>query len=201
MPLIPYVIESTPRGERGYDIYSRLLRERIVFLGGPIEDDVANLVIAQLLYLESEDPEKDINLYVNSPGGDLYASLAIHDTMQYVRPDISTICIGLAASGGGLILAGGAHGKRFSLPYSRMMLHQPWGGAQGTTADIEIQARQFLKDRQIMNEILARHTSQPLERIERDADRNFWMSAEEAMVYGVIDEILLPRERRAKAAT
>ncbi len=201
MPLIPYVIESTPRGERGYDIYSRLLRERIVFLGGPIEDDVANLVIAQLLYLESEDPEKDINLYVNSPGGDLYASLAIHDTMQHVRPDISTICIGLAASGGALILAGGAHGKRFSLPYSRMMLHQPWGGAQGTTADIEIQARQFLKDRQIMNEILARHTSQPLERIERDADRNFWMSAEEAKAYGVIDEIFLPRDRRAKAAT
>jgi ATP-dependent Clp protease protease subunit len=131
MPLIPYVIESTPRGERGYDIYSRLLRERIVFLGGPIEDDVANLVIAQLLYLEGEDPEKDISLYVNSPGGDLYASLAIHDTMQYVRPDISTICVGLAASGAAVILAGGAKGKRYSLPYARIMIHQPWGGCRG----------------------------------------------------------------------
>jgi len=199
MPLIPYVIESTPRGERGYDIYSRLLRERIVFLGGPIDEDVANLVIAQLLYLESEDPEKDVSLYVNSPGGDLYASLAIHDTMQYVRPDISTICIGLAASGGALILAGGARGKRYSLPYSRIMIHQPWGGAQGTTADIEIQARQFLKDRNLMNEILARHTSQPLERIERDADRNFWMTADEAKGYGLIDEIFAPRERRVPA--
>jgi ATP-dependent Clp protease protease subunit len=201
MPLIPYVIESTPRGERGYDIYSRLLKERIIFLGGPIDDDVANLVIAQLLYLESEDPEKDVALYINSPGGDLYASLAIHDTMQYIRSDISTICIGLAASGGALILAGGARGKRFSLPHSRIMLHQPWGGVQGTTADIDIQAQEFLKMRQLMNEILSRHSSQPLERIERDADRNFWMSAEEAKVYGVIDEIFAPRERKAKAAT
>lgn len=199
MPLIPYVIESTPRGERGYDIYSRLLRERIVFLGGQIDDDVANLVIAQLLYLEGEDPEKDISLYVNSPGGDLYASLAIHDTMQYVRPDISTICVGLAASGAAVILAGGAKGKRYSLPYARIMVHQPWGGAQGTSSDIEIQAREFLRMRQLMNEILVRHTGQPLERIERDADRNFWMSPEEAKDYGLLDEIFAARERKARA--
>ncbi len=200
MPLIPYVIESTPRGERGYDIYSRLLRERIVFLGGPIDDDVANLVIAQLLYLEGEDPEKDISLYVNSPGGDLYASLAIHDTMQYVRPDISTICVGLAASGAAVILAGGAKGKRYSLPYARIMIHQPWGGVQGTSSDIEIQAREFLRMRELMNEILVRHTGQPLERIERDADRNFWMSPEEAKDYGLLDEIFAARERKVRAA-
>lgn len=199
MPLIPYVIESTPRGERGYDIYSRLLRERIVFLGGPIDDDVANLVIAQLLYLEGEDPEKDISLYVNSPGGDLYASLAIHDTMQYVRPDISTICVGLAASGAAVILAGGAKGKRYSLPYARIMIHQPWGGVQGTSSDIEIQAREFLRMRELMNEILVRHTGQPQERIERDADRNFWMSPGEAKDYGLLDEIFAARERKARA--
>ncbi|KRT77100.1 MAG: ATP-dependent Clp protease proteolytic subunit [Armatimonadetes bacterium CSP1-3] len=199
MPLIPYVIESTPRGERGYDIYSRLLRERIVFLGGAIDDDVANLVIAQLLYLEGEDPEKDISLYINSPGGDLYASLAIHDTMQYVRPDISTICVGLAASGAAVILAGGAKGKRYSLPYARIMIHQPWGGVQGTSSDIEIQAREFLRMRELMNEILVRHTGQPLERIERDADRNFWMSPGEAKDYGLLDEIFAARERKARA--
>ena len=199
MPLIPYVIESTPRGERGYDIYSRLLRERIVFLGGPIDDDVANLVIAQLLYLEGEDPEKDISLYINSPGGDLYASLAIHDTMQYVRPDISTICVGLAASGAAVILAGGAKGKRYSLPYARIMIHQPWGGVQGTSSDIEIQAREFLRMRELMNEILVRHTGQPQERIERDADRNFWMSPGEAKDYGLLDEIFAARERKARA--
>jgi len=199
MPLIPYVIESTPRGERGYDIYSRLLRERIVFLGGAIDDDVANLVIAQLLYLEGEDPEKDISLYINSPGGDLYASLAIHDTMQYVRPDISTICVGLAASGAAVILAGGAKGKRYSLPYARIMIHQPWGGVQGTSSDIEIQAREFLRMRELMNEILVRHTGQPLERIERDADRNFWMSPGEAKDYGLLDEIFAARERKVRA--
>jgi ATP-dependent Clp protease protease subunit len=198
MTLIPMVVEQTARGERAYDIYSRLLKERIVFLGGPVDDDVANLIIAQLLYLEGEDPDKDIMLYVNSPGGDLIASLAIYDTMQYVRPDISTICVGLAASGGALVLAGGARGKRSSLPYSRIMIHQPWGGAQGTTADIDIQAREYLKMRALMNDILARHTGQPLERIERDTDRNFWMSADEAKEYGLIDEVILPRER-AKA--
>lgn len=201
MTLIPMVVEQTPRGERAYDIYSRLLKERIVFLGGGIDDDVANLIIAQLLFLEGEDPDKDIMLYVNSPGGDLIASLAIYDTMQYVRPDIATICVGLAASGGALVLAGGAKGKRSALPYSRVMIHQPWGGAQGTTSDIDIQAREFLKMRSLMSEILARHTGQPLERIERDTDRNFWMSAEDAKSYGVIDEVILPREGGRVKAT
>ncbi len=200
MTLIPMVVEQTARGERAYDIYSRLLKERIVFLGGPIDDDVANLIIAQLLHLEGEDPDKDIMLYVNSPGGDLIASLAIYDTMQYVRPDIATICVGLAASGGALVLAGGATGKRSALPYSRVMIHQPWGGAQGATSDIEIQAKEFLQMRSLMNEILARHTGQPLERIERDTDRNFWMSAEAAREYGIIDEVIRPRER-VKAKT
>jgi ATP-dependent Clp protease protease subunit len=195
MTLIPMVVEQTARGERAYDIYSRLLKDRIVFLGGGIDDDVANLIIAQLLHLEGEDPDKDIMLYVNSPGGDLIASLAIYDTMQYVRPDIATICVGLAASGGALVLAGGAKGKRSALPYSRVMIHQPWGGAQGATSDIEIQAREFLQMRSLMNEILARHTSQPLERLERDTDRNFWMSAEAAKEYGIIDEVIHPRER------
>jgi ATP-dependent Clp protease protease subunit len=195
MALIPMVVEQTARGERAYDIYSRLLKERIIFLGGGIDDDVANLIIAQLLYLEGEDPDKDIMLYVNSPGGDLIASLAIYDTMQYVRPDIATICVGLAASGGALVLAGGAKGKRSALPYSRVMIHQPWGGAQGTTADIEIQAKEFLQMRTLMNEILARHTGQALERLERDTDRNFWMSANQAKEYGLIDDVILPRER------
>jgi ATP-dependent Clp protease protease subunit len=195
MTLIPMVVEATPRGERAYDIYSRLLKERIIFQGGPIDDDVANIVIAQLLYQEGEDPDKDIMLYVNSPGGDLIASLAIYDTMQYVRPDIATICVGLAASGGALVLAGGAKGKRSSLPYSRIMIHQPWGGAQGTTSDIDIQAKEFLKMRALMSEILARHTGQPLERIERDTDRNFWMDAVSAKEYGILDEVILPRER------
>jgi ATP-dependent Clp protease protease subunit len=200
MTLIPMVVEQTARGERAYDIYSRLLKERIVFLGGPIDDDVANLIIAQLLHLEGEDPDKDIMLYVNSPGGDLIASLAIYDTMQYVRPDIATICVGLAASGGALVLAGGAKSKRTALPYSRIMIHQPWGGAQGQAADIEIQAKEFLQMRTLMNEILARHTGQPLERIERDTDRNFWMGAESAKEYGIIDEVMRPRER-VKART
>jgi ATP-dependent Clp protease protease subunit len=195
MTLIPMVVEQTARGERAYDIYSRLLKERIVFLGGPIDDDVANLIIAQMLHLEGEDPDKDIMLYVNSPGGDLIASLAIYDTMQYVRPDIATICVGLAASGGALVLAGGAKSKRTALPYSRIMIHQPWGGAQGQAADIEIQAKEFLQMRTLMSEILARHTGQPLERIERDTDRNFWMSAEAAKEYGIIDEVMRPRER------
>ncbi len=200
MTLIPMVVEQTARGERAYDIYSRLLKDRIIFLGGGIDDDVANLIIAQLLHLEGEDPDKDIMLYVNSPGGDLIASLAIYDTMQYVRPDIATICVGLAASGGALVLAGGAKGKRSALPYSRIMIHQPWGGAQGTTSDIEIQAKEFLQMRSLMNEILARHSGQALERLERDTDRNFWMSAEAAKEYGIIDEVIHPRER-VKAKT
>ena len=198
MALIPMVVEQTPRGERAYDIYSRLLKERIIFLGGAIDDDIANLIIAQLLYLEGEDPDKDIMLYVNSPGGDLIASLAIYDTMQYVRPHIATICVGLAASGGALVLAGGAKGKRSALPYSRIMIHQPWGGAQGTTSDIDIQAREFLKMRSLMNDILAKHTGQAMERIERDTDRNFWMDAAQAKEYGLIDEVIHPREHPAK---
>jgi len=193
------VVDQTARGERAYDIYSRLLKDRVVFLGGQIDDDTANLVIAQLLYLEGDDPERDVSLYINSPGGGLNPALAIYDTMQYIRPDVATICVGLAASGAAVILAGGAKGKRSSLPYSQILIHQPWGGAQGTTVDIDIQAKQFLKNRRLMNEILARHTGQPIERIERDTDRDFWMDAPAAKGYGVIDQIIAPRERIATA--
>ncbi len=195
MTLIPMVVDQTARGERAYDIYSRLLKDRIVFLGGQIDDDTANLVIAQLLYLESEDPERDISLYINSPGGGLTPALAIYDTMQYIRPSVATICVGLAASGAAVILSGGTKGKRSSLPYSQILIHQPWGGAQGTTADIDIQAKQFLKNRRLMSEILARHTGQEIERIERDTDRDFWMDAAAAKDYGLIDEVISPRER------
>ncbi len=200
MTLVPMVVDQTARGERAYDIYSRLLKDRIVFLGGQIDDDTANLVIAQLLYLESDDPERDINLYINSPGGGLTPALAIYDTMQYIRPDVATICVGLAASGAAVILAGGAKGKRSSLPYSQILIHQPWGGAQGTTADIDIQAKQFLKNRRLMNEILGKHTGQAIERIERDTDRDFWMDAPAAKDYGIIDEVIKPRERVTTAA-
>jgi ATP-dependent Clp protease protease subunit len=199
MTLVPIVVEQTARGERAYDIYSRLLKDRIVFVGGPIDDDVANLVIAQLLFLEGEDPEKDIYLYINSPGGVLHAGLAIYDTMQYIRPDVATICVGLAASVAAVILAGGAKGKRSALPYSQVLIHQPWGGAQGTTADIDIQAKQFLKLRALVNEILAKHTGQPVERIERDTDRDFWMDAQAAKDYGLIDEVIRYREKVATA--
>ncbi len=195
MTLVPMVVEQTARGERAYDIYSRLLKDRIVFVGGAIDDDVANLVIAQLLFLEGEDPDKDINLYVNSPGGVLQAGLAIYDTMQYVRPDVATICVGLAASVAAVVLAGGAKGKRVALPYSQVLIHQPWGGAQGTTADIDIQAKQFLKLRALVNEILAKHTGQPIERLERDTDRDFWMDPQVAKEYGLIDDIMRPREK------
>ncbi len=195
MTLVPMVVDQTARGERAYDIYSRLLKDRIVFLGGQIDDDAANLVIAQLLYLESDDPDRDINLYINSPGGGLTPALAIYDTMQYIRPGVATICVGLAASGAAVILGGGTKGKRSSLPYSQILIHQPWGGAQGTTADIDIQAKQFLKNRRLMNEILAKHTGQPIERIERDTDRDFWMDAATAKEYGVIDEVIKPREK------
>lgn len=197
MTLVPMVVEQTARGERAYDIYSRLLKDRIVFVGGPIEDDVANLVIAQLLFLEGEDPDKNISLYINSPGGVLQAGLAIYDTMQYVRPDVATICVGLAASVSAVILAGGARGKRSALPYSQILIHQPWGGVQGTTADIDIQAKQFLKLRALVNEILAKHTGQPIERIERDTDRDFWMDASAASDYGLIDQVIQPREKVA----
>ncbi|MDQ7819869.1 MAG: ATP-dependent Clp endopeptidase proteolytic subunit ClpP [Armatimonadota bacterium] len=199
MTLVPIVVEQTARGERAYDIYSRLLKDRIVFVGGPIDDDVANLVIAQLLFLEGEDPEKDIYLYINSPGGVLQAGLAIYDTMQYIRPDVATICVGLAASVAAVILAGGAKGKRSALPYSQVLIHQPWGGAQGTTADIDIQAKQFLKLRALVNEILAKHTGQPVERIERDTDRDFWMDAQAAKEYGLIDEVIRYREKVSAA--
>lgn len=195
MTLVPMVVEQTARGERAFDIYSRLLKDRIVFVTGPLDDDMANLIIAQLLFLEAEDPEKDINLYVNSPGGSLTPALAIYDTMQYVRPDVATICVGLAASGAAVILAGGAKGKRTSLPYSQILIHQPWGGAQGTTSDIDIQAKQFLKMRSLTNEILARHTGQPIERIERDTDRDYWMDPVSAREYGLIDEVMQPREK------
>jgi ATP-dependent Clp protease protease subunit len=196
MTLVPMVVEHTARGERAYDIYSRLLKDRIVFVGGPIDDDMANLIIAQLLFLEGEDPEKDIFLYINSPGGSLTPALAIYDTMQYVRPAVATICVGLAASGAAVILAGGAKSKRSSLPYSQILIHQPWGGGiQGTTADIDIQAKQFLRMRQLTNEILSRHTGQPIERIERDTDRDFWMDPPAAKEYGLIDEVIKPREK------
>lgn len=188
--LVPMVIEQTSRGERAYDIYSRLLKERIIFLGGPIDDDVANLVIAQLLYLEAEDPEKDITLYINSPGGIVYSGLAIYDTMQYIRPDVATYCVGMAASMAAILLAGGAPGKRYTLPTSRIMIHQPLGGARGQATDVEIEAREILRLKAIANEILARHTGQPLEKVERDTDRNYYMSAEEAKAYGVVDVIL-----------
>ena len=187
--LVPIVVEQTARGERAYDIYSRLLKDRIIFIGGPIDDHVANLVIAQMLFLQSEDPDKDISLYINSPGGMVYAGLAIYDTMQYVK-NVSTICIGMAASMAALLLAAGAKGKRYALPYSRVMIHQPMGGAQGQASEIEIEAREILRLKRVGNEILSRHTGQPLQRIEKDTERNFYMSAAEAKGYGLIDEVL-----------
>jgi ATP-dependent Clp protease protease subunit len=189
MNLIPMVVEQTNRGERAYDIFSRLLKERIIFLGGPIDDNMANLVIAQMLFLQSEDPDKDIFLYINSPGGVVYSGLAIYDTIQYIKPQVATICIGIAASMAALLLASGAKGKRFALPHSRVMIHQPHGGAEGQAVDIEIQAKEILRLREIGNDILVKHTGQPLEKIERDVDRNFWMSANDAKDYGIIDDI------------
>ncbi len=194
MPLIPIVIEQTGRGERAYDIYSRLLKERIVFIGGPIDDHLANLVIAQLLFLEAEDPDRDIMLYINSPGGLVTAGLAIYDTMQYVKPDICTICLGQAASMAAVLLAAGARGKRYALPHSRIMLHQPIGAFQGQATDVDIQAREILRLRELLNNILARHTGQPHERIKEDTERDFYMSAEEALKYGLIDQIIEPRK-------
>lgn len=191
--LVPMVVEQTSRGERAYDIYSRLLKDRIVFLGSAIDDNVANLIVAQMLFLESEDPKKDINLYINSPGGSVYAGMAIYDTMRYVKPAISTICVGLAASFGAVLLAAGDKGKRFALPNSRVMLHQPAGGAQGQAVDIDIHAREILKIRETLNEILADHTGQPVETIAKDTDRDFFLSAEDAAKYGLIDEVLFDR--------
>ncbi len=190
---VPIVVEQSGRGERSYDIYSRLLKDRIIFLGTAIDDTVANLVVAQLLFLESEDPDKDISIYINSPGGSVTAGLAIYDTMQYIKPDVSTICIGMAASMGAVLLTSGAEGKRIALPNPRIMIHQPMGGMQGQASDIEIHAKEILKTRAKLNEILAKHTGRPLEKIEADTDRDFYMSAEEAQQYGIVDKIIEKR--------
>jgi ATP-dependent Clp protease protease subunit len=196
--LVPMVVEQTGRGERAYDIFSRLLKERIVFIGTPIDDTVASLVIAQLLFLESEDPDKDISLYINTPGGNVASGLAIYDTMQYIRPDVATICIGMAASMGAVLLAGGTKGKRAALPNSRIMIHQPWGGVQGTASDISIQAEEILKTKKRLNQILAHHTGQPIETIERDTDRDRYLAAEEAKAYGLIDVVYFKKEKEPK---
>lgn len=188
--LVPMVVEQTSRGERAYDIYSRLLKENILFIGTPIDDTVANLVIAQLLYLAAEDPDKDISLYINSPGGHIMAGLAIYDTMQYVKPDVSTICVGHADSAAAVLLAAGASGKRYALKNARIMIHQPWGGFQGQAADIDIHAQEILRMRRDLDKILAEHTGQKVEKISRDTDRDFFMSAQEAMEYGIIDKVL-----------
>lgn len=193
-PLIPMVVEQTGLGERSYDIYSRLLKDRIIFLGGPIDDITANLVIAQLLFLESEDPEKDIYIYVNSPGGSITAGMAIYDTMQYIRCDVSTICVGLAASMGAFLLAAGTKGKRFALPNAEVMIHQPLGGAQGQAADIAIQAKRILKMREDLNRILSEKTGQPIDVVERDTDRDHFLTAQEAVEYGLIDQVMTNRK-------
>lgn len=197
--LVPMVVEQSARGERAYDIYSMLLKERIVFMVGPVEDQVANLVVAQLLYLESENPDKDIHLYINSPGGSVTAGMAIYDTMQFIRCDVSTMCIGQAASMGSFLLAAGAKGKRYCLPNARMMMHQPSGGSRGVAKDIEIQAKEILLLRKRLNGLLAEHTGQPVERITEDTDRDFWMSPEEAKSYGLIDVVQTPRKKLPKA--
>jgi len=191
--LVPMVVEQTSRGERAYDIYSRLLKERVIFLVGPVEDHMANLVVAQLLFLESENPDKDIHLYINSPGGSVTAGLSIYDTMQFIKPDVSTMCVGQAASMGAVLLAGGAKGKRFALPHSRTMIHQPLGGFQGQAADIEIHAKEILEIRERLNAILAKHTGQPMERIQQDTDRDFFMSAKVSVDYGLIDAVMEAR--------
>jgi ATP-dependent Clp protease protease subunit len=191
--MVPMVIEQSGRGERAYDIYSRLLRDRVVFMVGPVNDQTANLVVAQLLFLESENPDKDISLYINSPGGSVYAGLAIFDTMQFVKPDVSTICVGMAASMGAFLLAAGAKGKRYALPNSRIMIHQPSSGAQGQASDIEIAAREIIDVRKRLNRVLADRTGQPIERIEKDTDRDNFMSAEDAVSYGIIDKIFVKR--------
>jgi ATP-dependent Clp protease, protease subunit len=194
---MPFVVEQTHRGERSYDIYSRLLKDRIVFLGTPVDDDVANVVIAQMLFLESEDPDKDINLYINSPGGSVTAGLAIYDTMQYVKPQVSTICMGQAASMGALLLAAGAPGKRLSLPHARIMIHQPSGGFGGQASDIELHAKEILRLKAKLNEIMQKHTGQALERIEKDTDRDYFMGAGEAKEYGLIDEVVIKKPAAA----
>jgi ATP-dependent Clp protease protease subunit len=198
---VPYVTESTSRGERTYDIYSRLLKDRIIFLGTPIDDTVANLIMAQLLHLESDDPDKDVFLYINSPGGSITSLFAIYDTMQYIKPDVNTVCMGMAASAAAVILAGGAKGKRFALPHARIMLHQPHGGAQGQASDIEIQARLIVQMREQLNHILADHSGQDYEKVATDTERDFWMLANEAKDYGIVDEVLTRRELAAVASS
>lgn len=193
--MVPIVVEQTVWGERSYDIYSRLLKDRIIFIGGPIDDSKANLVIAQMLFLEAENPEKDIYLYINSPGGVVTAGLAIYDTMQYIRPDVSTICMGQAASMGSFLLAAGARGKRYALPYSRIMIHQPMGGVQGQATDIDIHAREIIKMKETLNKLLAQHTGQSIEKIARDTERDFFMTAEEARDYGLIDKVVTKRRK------
>ena len=198
--LVPTVIEQTNRGERAFDIYSRLLKERIIFLGTPIDDQVANLLIAQLLHLESEDPDKDISIYINSPGGEITALFAIYDTMQYVKPEIQTICVGQAASAAAVLLTAGAHGKRFALPHARILIHQPHGGASGQAVDIEIQAKEITRMRELLDRLLAHHTGQTVEKVGGDTDRDFIMSAPEAKDYGIIDEVITNRELASVAA-
>jgi ATP-dependent Clp protease protease subunit len=198
--LVPIVIEQTNRGERSFDIYSRLLKERIVFLGTPIDDNVSNLVMAQLLHLESEDPDKDIALYINSPGGDITSLFTVYDTMQFIKPDIQTTVMGQAASAAAVLLAAGAKGKRYALPHSRVLIHQPHGGAQGQAVDIEIQAKEILRYRQLLDQILAEHTGQPLEKISHDTDRDFIMTAEQAKEYGIVDEVITSRRAQAELA-
>lgn len=188
--LVPIVVEQTGRAERAYDIYSRLLKDRIVFVGTPVDDTVSNLIIAQLLFLQMEDPDKDINIYINSPGGHVTSGLAVYDTMQFVKPDVNTYCIGQAASLGALLLAGGTKGKRYALPNARIMIHQPWGGAEGAASDVGIQAKEILRLRERINKLLADHTGQPFEKIEKDTDRDYFMTAEEALKYGIIDEVI-----------
>ncbi|MBU2699744.1 ATP-dependent Clp protease protease subunit [Sporomusaceae bacterium BoRhaA] len=200
MNFVPMVVEQSNRGERAYDIYSRLLKDRIVFIGGPIDDNMANLVIAQLLFLESEDPDKDIHIYINSPGGVVTAGLAIYDTMQYIKPDVSTICLGSAASMAALLLTAGAKGKRYALPYARIMIHQPHGGAQGQATDIEIHAREILRLREVGNEMLVRHTGQTMEKIKHDVERDFFMSSQEAMDYGLIDAVITRNDKQKETS-
>ena len=197
--LVPYVVEQTGRGERSYDIYSRLLKDRIVFLGGPVTDDLSNLITAQLLFLESEDPEREINMYINSPGGSVTAGLAMYDTMQFVKPPVSTLCVGQAASMGAVLLAAGAKGKRYSLPHSRIMIHQLSGGFEGQAADIDIQAREALRLRDVLNQIISQHTGQPMKKVEKDTDRDNFLSAVQAVEYGLIDEVIAGRTLPPKA--
>ena len=196
--LVPIVIEQTGRGERAYDIYSRLLRDRIIIVGTPVSDDLANLIVAQLLFLESEDPEKDIYMYINSPGGSVTAGLAIYDTMQYIKPEVSTLCVGQAASMAAWLLAAGAKGKRFALPHSRIMIHQPLGGVQGQAVDIDIQAREILRLREQLNNILTKHTGQSIKRIEKDTDRDMFMTGKQAVEYGIVDEVIVTRPGKVK---